>query len=44
MAAGVSQRLEDGIVRATEVIDNGAALAKLDALIAYSQPFAALQQ
>ena len=44
VAAGVSQRLEDGIVRATEVIDNGAALAKLDALIAYSQPFAALQQ
>ena len=44
VAAGVSQRLEDGIVRATEVIDNGAALAKLEALIAYSQPFAALQQ
>ena len=44
VAAGVSQRLEDGIVRAAEILDSGAALAKLDALIAYSQPFAAVTQ
>jgi anthranilate phosphoribosyltransferase len=40
LAAGVSPRLEDGIKRAAEIIDSGAALAKLDALIACSQQFA----
>ncbi len=40
LAAGVVDDLQQGINRAGEVIDSGAALAKLDALIAYSQQFA----
>ena len=38
------EAMEDGIVRAAEIIDSGAALAKLDALIACSQQFAAVSQ
>jgi len=44
VAAGVCDSLEAGIARAAEVIDRGAALAKLDALIACSQQFAAVTQ
>jgi anthranilate phosphoribosyltransferase len=40
LAAEKVDSLEDGIKMATEVIDSGAALAKLDELIAYSQRFA----
>lgn len=38
-AAGVVDNLADGIVSAREAIDSGAALAKLDALIAATQAF-----
>jgi anthranilate phosphoribosyltransferase len=44
VAAGASPTLEAGIARAAEVIDSGAALAKLDGLIACSQKFAAVAQ
>lgn len=44
MAAGVAADLPDGIKRASEVIDSGAALSKLDALIEYSQRFTAVSQ
>jgi anthranilate phosphoribosyltransferase len=40
LAAGVVDNLRDGITRAAEVIDSGAALAKLEALVACSQKFA----
>jgi anthranilate phosphoribosyltransferase len=40
VAAGVADDLAAGIKQAAEIIDNGAALAKLDALVAYSQQFA----
>jgi anthranilate phosphoribosyltransferase len=40
VAAGVTDDLAAGIKQAEEIIDNGAALAKLDALVAYSQQFA----
>ncbi|MBC8098018.1 MAG: anthranilate phosphoribosyltransferase [Armatimonadetes bacterium] len=40
MAAGVAQTLPDGITLANQVLESGAALAKLDALISYSQGFA----
>ncbi|MEO8610646.1 MAG: anthranilate phosphoribosyltransferase [Chloroflexota bacterium] len=40
VAAGVADDLAAGIKQAEEIIDNGAALAKLDALVAYSQQFA----
>jgi len=40
VAAGVADDLAGGIQRAAEVIDMGAALAKLDTLVAYSQQFA----
>lgn len=40
VAAGVAEDLAAGIKQAAEIIDNGAALAKLDALVAYSQQFA----
>jgi anthranilate phosphoribosyltransferase len=39
LAAGVVDELGVGIQRATEIIDSGAALAKLEALVAYSQQF-----
>jgi anthranilate phosphoribosyltransferase len=37
VCAGKARRLEDGIRLAGEVIDSGAALAKLDALVRYTQ-------
>jgi anthranilate phosphoribosyltransferase len=40
VAAGITNDLAEGIKRAGEVIDNGAALGKLDTLIAYSQELA----
>jgi anthranilate phosphoribosyltransferase len=40
VAAGVADDLAAGIKHAAEIIDNGAALSKLDALVAYSQQFA----
>ena len=40
VAAGVAADLATGLARAAAVIDSGAALGKLDALIAYSQTFA----
>lgn len=43
LAASVVADLPAGIARAAEVIDSGAALAKLDALIACSQQFAPVQ-
>lgn len=39
LAAGVAADLEDGIAQARVSIDSGAALAKLDALIAFSARF-----
>jgi anthranilate phosphoribosyltransferase len=39
LAAGIVDDLEVGIQRAAEIIDSGAALAKLEALVAYSQRF-----
>ena len=39
LAAGVVDELGAGIQRAVEIIDSGAALAKLEALVAYSQQF-----
>jgi anthranilate phosphoribosyltransferase len=39
LAAGIVDDLEVGIQRAAEIIDSGAALAKLKALVAYSQRF-----
>jgi anthranilate phosphoribosyltransferase len=39
LAAGIVDDLEVGIQRAAEIIDSGAALAKLEALVAYSQQF-----
>jgi anthranilate phosphoribosyltransferase len=41
VAAGKTSSFQDGMALAQEVIDSGAALAKLDALIAYSQELAA---
>jgi len=41
IAAGVVDDLSGGIARAAEVVDSGAALGKLDELIAYSKTFAA---
>ncbi len=41
VAAGIADDLSDGIARAAEAIDSGAALAKLDALVAFSQQLAA---
>ncbi len=41
IAAGVVDDLSGGIARAAEVVDSGAALGKLEALIAYSKTFAA---
>jgi anthranilate phosphoribosyltransferase len=41
VAAGKTPSFQDGMALAQEVIDSGAALAKLDALIAYSQELAA---
>ncbi len=43
MAAETVDNLADGIKQAGEVIDSGAALAKLDELIRYSRQFAAVQ-
>lgn len=43
MAAESVDNLADGIKRAGEVIDSGAAVAKLDELIRYSRQFAAVQ-
>lgn len=40
MAGGLAETVTDGVKLAAEVIDSGAALAKLDALIAYSQELA----
>jgi anthranilate phosphoribosyltransferase len=40
IAAGKVTRFEDGIALARQVIDSGAALAKLDALIRFSQELA----
>jgi anthranilate phosphoribosyltransferase len=40
VAAGAADDLSAGIKQAAEIIDNGAALAKLDALVAYSQQVA----
>ena len=42
-AAGVVDNLADGIVKARESIDSGAALAKMDALIAHSQSLRPLE-
>ncbi len=42
VAAGVADDLAAGIKQAAELIDNGAALSKLDALVAYSQQLAAV--
>lgn len=42
VAAEVEDNMADGIRRSTEVLDSGAALAKLDDLIAYSQKFTAV--
>jgi anthranilate phosphoribosyltransferase len=39
VAAGVVADLAEGIKRAAEVVDSGAALTKLDSLITYSQQF-----
>ncbi|MBS1156367.1 MAG: trpD [Proteobacteria bacterium] len=39
--AGIAATLKDGIAKAREVIDNGAAQAKLDALVAMTQGFKA---
>lgn len=44
LAAGVVDTLDAGIIRAADVIDSGAALAKLDALIACSQQFTTVMQ
>jgi anthranilate phosphoribosyltransferase len=41
MAGGAAENLEIGLKRAAEAIDSGAALAKLDGLIAYSQKLGA---
>ena len=41
MAAGVVENVADGIQRAAEIIDSGAAIKKLDELIAMSQNLAA---
>lgn len=41
IAGGLVSNFPDGISLATDIIDSGAALAKLDALIAYSQKLAA---
>jgi anthranilate phosphoribosyltransferase len=41
LAAGAADDLRDGIARAADVIDSGAALRKLDELIAYSRTFSA---
>lgn len=41
VAGGLAADLADGIKLAAEVIDSGAALAKLDALVSYSQKFTA---
>jgi anthranilate phosphoribosyltransferase len=43
MAGGLVGNLRDGIEMAAKVIADGAALAKLESLIAYSQKFAAAQ-
>jgi anthranilate phosphoribosyltransferase len=43
MAADTVDNLSDGIKRAGEVIDSGAAVAKLDELIRYSGQFASVQ-
>lgn len=40
VAAGIAAELAEGIVRAAEAVDSGAALGKLDALIAVSKTFA----
>ncbi len=40
VAAGAAADLSDGLAQAAQVIDSGAALGKLDALIAHSQTFA----
>src|SRR5690606_20659011 len=40
MAGGLAETVTDGVKLAAEVIDSGAALARLDALIAYSQELA----
>jgi anthranilate phosphoribosyltransferase len=42
LAAGIVDDLEAGIQRAAEIIDSGAALAKLEALVAYSQKLSAV--
>jgi anthranilate phosphoribosyltransferase len=42
LAAGIVDDLEVGIQRAAEIIDSGAALAKLESLVAYSQKFTAV--
>ena len=41
LAGGAAESLRDGIVRSAQIIDSGAALEKLDALIGFSQRFAA---
>ncbi len=43
MAGGLVDNLADGIKLAAETIDSGAAVAKLDALIAYSREFTVVQ-
>lgn len=44
LAAGKVENLMHGITLAGEVIDSGAALSKLDALVAYSQKFTSMPQ
>ncbi|NDJ78276.1 MAG: anthranilate phosphoribosyltransferase [Chloroflexi bacterium] len=41
LAGGLVDTFEDGIQKAAEIVDSGAALEKLDALIAYSQELGA---
>jgi anthranilate phosphoribosyltransferase len=40
VAGGVSVTLEDGVEQAAQVLDSGAGLERLDALVEYSQRFA----
>ncbi|HEX2907998.1 MAG TPA: anthranilate phosphoribosyltransferase [Phototrophicaceae bacterium] len=44
MAGGLVENMADGIKLAAEAIDSGAAAAKLNALVAYSQKFTAVSQ
>jgi anthranilate phosphoribosyltransferase len=37
LAGGAAENMRDGIVQAAQVIDSGAALAKLEGLVAFSQ-------